>query len=207
MIVIEKFPVVLFANFRTGSTVLGNYLANKYDLTYFAEPARPAVPHPSLGVHHNGVNLNFYNFYHHSNSNRFLVKFMPQQINALNPYKDLLFGNSFKIKLTRQNKIDQIASLYISKKQKKFAQFVNSSNVNEYSVEIDHSMLISSINTITNQNFMLEHLNITYDYECTYESLGYIPDQVYEKTIYPVNYSEIKDQICNILASSNSSWN
>ena len=194
---INKWPVIIVANYRTGSTVYATHLAKHYNVTLFLEPwhqKRNRGPH--WGPHVNGLKKDFYNHYH-SNDNRYILKFMPDQINKFTPYDKLLKSNCYKIKLYRESDIDSVVSKYVASMKEKWWTSSDES-VQKYTLDIDNDMILSAISNITQNNFWLNELNVDYDEVITYESLGIITTTEYVKTYMPDNIADIRNRVIEI---------
>lgn len=194
---ITQWPAIIVANYRTGSTVYATHLAKQHDVPYYLEPwHRPDLRGDSWGPHVNGMKQNFYDHYR-SGDKKYILKFMPDQINKFTPYAGLLKSNCFKIKLYRENEIDNIISNYVALLRKKWWSQSNDTFEN-YTLDIDDSRINRSIHNITQNNFWLHSLNIEYDEIITYESLGMIPSDDYVKTHMPDNLEDIRKRITEI---------
>jgi len=194
---ITKWPAIIVANYRTGSTVYATHLANLNNVPCYLEPWHPARKRDeNWGPHVNGIKQNFYDHYH-SNDNRYILKFMPDQINKLTPYDRLLNSNCFKIKLYREDEIDSIVSNYVGTMRKKWWTTSNEFP-KKYTLEIDDNFILISISIITQNNFWLHSLDIEYDETITYESLGTISASKFIKTHMPDNIADIRNRVIEI---------
>jgi hypothetical protein len=191
---ITRWPAIIVANYRTGSTVYATHLAETHNVPYYLEPWQRSVDRNSnYGPHVNGMKQNFYDHYH-SGDNRYVLKLMPEQISKCTPYDILLKSDSFKIKLYRENEIDSIVSHYIGKMRKKWwTEF--GEKTEDYILDVDNGHIAGSAFAITQNNFLLHNLDYDYDEVITYESLGYIPNLRYVKTHMPNNINEIKKAV------------
>jgi len=194
---ITRWPAIIIANYRTGSTVYATHLAEKHNVPHYLEPwQRVTNRGPDYGPHINGLKQNFYDQYHNSDTN-YVLKFMPDQLNKCTPYSKLLESDCFKIKLYREDEIDNIVSQYVGKMRKKWwTKF--GEKVQQYELEIDEDNIVNSIATITQNNFLLHNLDYEYDEVITYESLGYVSPVHYVKTHMPDNLEDIRNRIIEI---------
>jgi hypothetical protein len=199
---VDRFPIVVFANFRTGSTHLASYLAKTYNLKFFDEPFyRVNDTHKRKYV---GISTEFNEFYNSGNPN-YVVKFMPNQICAGSHYEHILASSAYKIRLTRNNIIDTITSFYIATSRKKFHRFLDDDS-ERFHIELDYKMMLSSINLIRNNDFILRKLNIEYDLTLTYEDIFTkydIPETITLPYDKPENYTEIHEKISAIYKAIN----
>jgi hypothetical protein len=194
---INRWPAIIVANYRTGSTVYATHLAKQHNVPYYLEPwNRPELRGDNWGPHVNGMKQNFYEQFH-SRDNKYILKFMPDQINKFTPYAMLLKSNCFKIKLYRENEIDNIISNYVAAVRKKWWAHPTETFEN-YTLKIDDSQINKSIGVTTQNNFWLHSLNVEYDEILTYESLGIIPPEDYIKTHMPDNLEDIRNRITEI---------
>lgn len=187
MIEITKLPIIIYSNYRTGSTALSNTLARtKNNLINFIEPhanPQPIRPYSQL-----------IDFVKNKESN-FIVKFMPDQV-PLNPvYQTLLDEDNFKIRLMRRNKVNQIASHYIAEQTRQFSIPLGNV-VDDYSVNIDIPQILISMDILGNNDKILIESTLQFDLNLYYEDLQF--DSSYTLSIptkQPKNYNEICDTI------------
>ena len=194
---ITRWPAIIIANYRTGSTVYATHLAKQHNVQYYLEPWHQLeLRGDTWGPHVNGTKQNFYDHYH-SSDNKYILKFMPEQISKFTPYAMLFKSICFKIKLYRENEIDNILSHYVAKIRKKWWANPNETFEN-YTIAVDDLQIDKSIFCITQNNFWLDSLNVEYDEIITYESLGMIPANDYVKTHMPDNLEDIRKRITEI---------
>lgn len=194
---ITRWPAIIVANYRTGSTVYATHLAKQYNVPVYLEPwVRYSERGENWGDHVNGLKQNFYNHFHSGGTN-YILKFMPDQINKFTPYAMLLKSNCFKVKLYRENEIDNIISNYVGSLRKKWWTRPTETFEN-YTLDIDDLKIKGEILHIAQNNFWLHSLNIEYDAVITYESLGIIPSKDYIKTHMPDNLEDIRNRITEI---------
>ena len=190
---VTKFPIVILSNYRTGSSALAIKISKKYSLKCFSEPCHNDNI-TELDFH----KMEFMRFYTQHFNNNFLIKFMPSQINCWNPYEEILSRNKFLIKLRRHNKIEQIASLYIANKRKKFFK-LKTEKIEKYFLEINTFDLTQCCITVIRNDFFLEKLPYKEDMNLVYEDLGFISDTDHVLSDQPENMEEIKEEIRKIL--------
>jgi LPS sulfotransferase NodH len=181
MVKVNKKPIVILANYRTGSSPLACSIA-AYNYV---------VPHyePNLFCDRKTKFLESYN-----NGNEFLVKFMPDQISAFGIYQELLARDCYKIKLYRKNKVEQIASYYISAMRDKWWT-IKDEYEKDYSLNIDIDVIQQSIKRITTVDYMLDSIDLKFDLVLSYEDLGIIKNTNTIRTKQPVNVEIIKNII------------
>jgi LPS sulfotransferase NodH len=197
---ITKWPVVIIASPRTGSTALAKYLADKNQVPYFLEPWHSSINRGlnwEESVH--GVKKNFYDFYKNKEHNKYLLKIFADQINCFTPYEEIL-NSCFKIRLTRENVIDQHVSRYISMQNNKWRQDTNE-KIKPYTVEIDTNIMLDCIAANSNLDYLIRNLNIKWDADITYESLDFTQQGRDAKTYPPTNLEEIRSKIIEIYNS------
>jgi LPS sulfotransferase NodH len=186
VITIPKWPVVIFASPRTGSTVLGEYLSNIHNTLYYNEP----------NLHPEEMKKFLNNF---TLENNFVLKIMAEMIrNRQYPayiMEKMLSNNCFKIKLTRKNVVEQIASFYTCRNRKIWGYDENNyKNWNNTNIDIDYPEIKYSIRWVTYQNKLLDH--IVADISLSYEDLPTMESRS-KKTPRPANYNELIDIISN----------
>lgn len=156
---ITRWPVVIYANYRSGSNVLGKSLAAEHGAKWHPEPIKDITRCTSF--------LNQY----HSNDRRYIVKFMPDQKDKIKETKDILNSDCFKIRLIRKDEFEQIVSYYIASCRDQWVQ--DTSTVEEYTMGIDYNMLDFVIDTIKKNNKKLHEDQTIFDYTLFYEDLSF----------------------------------
>lgn len=189
---VTKFPIVIVSGFRTGSTALGKYLSNRYNIHFFSEPFQ-------------NKNVHIYDEYKKNyiskilkNEKKFVLKFMPCQISDFNNYSDMLLEENYKIRLSRDNKVDQIASLYVAEKRNIFFKLKNDI-VKSFTVPIDLKFLSLIVQIVLRDDYLLRELPYKYDLTLSYENLGFIEGTQHVLSDQPENMEEIKEEIRKIL--------
>lgn len=173
---INKTPVIILGLPRTGSGVLSGHIALKYNLKKISEP--------TLNKEKTDVFLHHYN----SNSKNYVVKVLIDQLDLLPQYRMLLNSpDTFKIKLTRDNKQEQIISHYISIVTGWY-QYTKEQAPDNYNVKIDLPLIDQCINNIKLWDSLLDQQNFNYDLNMTYESLGILEVPSHVKSIQPNNF-------------------
>jgi hypothetical protein len=170
--------VIIFSSYRTKSTALCDYISKKYKLPNFDEGFHIALPDKTA------------RFLEHKGN--YVIKIMPDQIT--DKHSDIinrLVSNSFVIKLSRINVIEQIASFYICCETNKWHYKKTELDI-EYKIDItDNDYPFNHIISINNQ---LKNLTYRYDLELTYEDLGLL-DTNYKIYNKPINYVELIEMI------------
>jgi len=188
---VDRFPIVILANFRTGSSALADHLGNKYSIPVFSEP----FTNSTVGSI-NRFKVHFMKTY--KNSSNYVVKFMGIQINDLNPYEKLLDMDSYRIRLSRRDKVAQISSLYIAQKRSKFFKYIGDTT-EKYYLPIDRVVLLDALAAIMRNDFYLRKLPYSYSLDLEYEDLGFIEDTKHVLSDNPENIEEIREEIRKIL--------
>ena len=189
---VDRFPIVILANFRTGSSALADHLGNKYSIPVFSEPFH----NENLGLF-DEHKINFISALINGND-RFVIKFMPNQISGFNNYEQMLDQSGFRIRLNRTNKIEQIVSLYVAEKRNKFFKLHNEEK-ERYTLNIDKKHLYKLSHVILRNDFLLRTLPYTYDLDLTYEDLGFIENTDHVLSDQPENIEEIREEVRRIL--------
>ena len=187
---ISKWPVIIFASPRTGSTILGEHIANIHNALYYNEPnMRPEEMKTFL----NNFTLD----------NKFVVKLMAEMLgNDQYPnhiMKKMLSNECFKIKLTRKNIVEQIASFYTSRNRKTWVY--DETNYNQWNntcIDINYPEIEHSIKWVSYQNKLLD--KVVADISLSYEDLPTI-ESTFKKTPKPTNYPLLVDIIKQLYGS------
>jgi hypothetical protein len=185
---LKKFPIIIFSNYRTGSTALGYYLAKKTGLPFLNEP---------IYEHHKKY-LDLLLSYRESDNKNYILNFMAEHAEQDDFYKKILEEDSFKIKLQRKNKIDQISSFYIAYMTDNWAT-INTTNVNEYDIKIDLYAIKHAIKKILYSDSLLDSCKTKFDFSLIYEDLGFLDDIHLKLTIPPKNITLIKKLVKTLL--------
>jgi hypothetical protein len=182
MIDIDRWPAIIFTNYRSGSTEFGYQLANKYQVDYF--------PEPSGRKNLNGYDVDLLDSFLKSyNSGKFILKFMPDQLKGMPEYQALYNSDCFKIKLTRKSEFNQIVSFYIAVKTGNWGQ---TNQIDQYSVDIDKTIIKHSIDIIVSNNNILKYSSVKFDQELEYENLDFEASKHNYKTTPPSNIDDIR---------------
>jgi hypothetical protein len=100
----------------------------------------------------------------------------------------------FKIRLYREDKIEQIVSYYIaSMTETWFRQ--QGDKENKYFLPFDEGKAINAINRILHNDVILDQLPVQFDVTTSYEKLGFIENTTLVKTIPPTNIRSIRSFI------------
>lgn len=178
---VTKFPVVIFASPRTGSTALGHHIHNQYpELKYFIEP------------NFSNTEMEDYLEYSKSNNN-YIVKLMAS-FNIYYP-RTILSNDVFKIKISRRNVVEQIASFYVAR-QKDIWDY-NQVNYNDSKdIVIELSEVRKCIFMVMDERNILDR--ITTDIELFYEDFAEFnsPTNITPK---PSNYPLLLDTISKLI--------
>lgn len=207
MLLIKKFPVIIVATPRTGSTALLKKVAQEYSLRQIAEPYMPIKEILNLPTHkQKGIASDRQKLLSclEKNENKFVLKLMVSELSYITPYPNILQTEAYKIQLMRQNVDQQIASLYIATETARYHQTANQ-QVFDFILPIKKMQLINCIETIYHSNFICENLPYRFDQKIWYEDLGFMPNAYTADGSYmtitckPTNYNEILQEINNLL--------
>jgi hypothetical protein len=182
--------IVLFSNYRTGSTVLGLSISTLMNLKYFPEVFLPnnTDMHDKLWK-----SINY--------GRKVLISIQGDQFNERARYflnHKFVLGNCYSVKLYRKNFIDQLTSFYIANKIGKFSHYAEDL-VSSYEVAIDYSLVNECFNHILESNKLLDSLTGPFDLTLTYEEhvsmLATKLNSKFLKTPVPKNYKNVRDEI------------
>lgn len=154
----NKKSILLLANFRTGSSDYSYKLATDNDMHWLPEPH---LESPRLELLDKLINT----------EELFVVKLMPEHIDLNNHYRTIVTSDCYKIKLTRESKIDQIVSHYIGLMTLVWNSADPFARGEKYSVGISEDAVTTAIETIMRNDKLLDTLGIQFDEEITYEEL------------------------------------
>jgi hypothetical protein len=105
---INKFPVMVVGNYRSGTTYLCQAISIKYNLKSFPEPTIPMLRFNDIKP------VEELRKFVSSKNEKFVLKILADQMDNIPEYKQI-WENSYKIIVYRENKIDQILSYYIAR--------------------------------------------------------------------------------------------
>ena len=190
MFEITKFPAVVFSSPRSGCTALANYLATVHNLKFFNE----------------NVNSEFAAYANTNNDyllkvmmefvidGRFSKEELPQWL------KDRILGEDvFKIRISRNSLIDQVASKYVARARDHY--MFHKFTINEYRyleeepIPISLPDIINDIRDMRKCNIGLKYYNTNYNLDLVYENLPFFEEVECVKTPLPTNYRELKREI------------
>ena len=175
---IHKLPIVIVATARSGSTSLGLALARHYKVQWLNEPYHfPDTAHQLSA--------------HHVNKIPYVTKFLIHQLPALEIHQTILNSDCFKIKLLRNNLVDQIVSLYIGEQTNNWSQ--QELSIPDYTVALDSQSMFRTVFNVCYNNKKLENLKINFDLELSYENLNFkeTSEKIKFKTSPPTNINDI----------------
>ena len=175
---IHKLPIVIVATARSGSTSLGLALARHYKVQWLNEPYHfPDTAHQLSD--------------HHVNKIPYVTKFLIHQLPALEIHQTILNSDCFKIKLLRNNLVDQIVSLYIGEQTNNWSQ--QELSIPDYTVALDSQSMFRTVFNVCYNNKKLENLKINFDLELSYENLNFkeTSEKIKFKTSPPTNINDI----------------
>ena len=192
---IKLFPIIIYASPRTGCSVVGDVLSEKYpQLRYFNEPF--------------AQNNNDFIQYATVNS-LYIVKTMSYDVFEKNlfqqcPYKivDDFQNKGFKIRVRRRNLVEQITSNYIAATRNMW--IYNIYTLKEFGLEgqyrreilpIDLRKIRQSITAIKMRNQSIDNIPVKIDLDLWFEDLDGIDSETVVKTPQPANYNDIKKAI------------
>lgn len=173
---IKNKPIVILANYRTGSSVLARKIALDNNILCFPEPTITEERKEDFLKHYN-------------KTSEYVVKFMPDQIDTFDLYKELLDSNCYKIKLTRTNIVEQIASYYIAKVRDKWWT-TEMEQETDYFVPIEKELLKQTVDHILLINSLLKNYT-GFDQELRYEDIGILKDIDRKISLKPKNIKHL----------------
>ena len=181
MINVDKLPIVIIANYRTGSSELGRQLAKHHNVHWIPEPCHFPINQALLE--------NCYN-----SKINYVTKFIVDQILLLPIHQQVIDSDSFKICLTRQDKLAQAVSYYIARQCNTWRQ--TSPAVPTYSVAIDERVMQEVDQILTQNDQLLDNLSTVCDLVTSYEELEL--DQLVETDNYKTTAPDNLDQVIDL---------
>ncbi len=182
-----RYPVVILASPRSGSTALANHIHGKLeDVLLFQEP--------------DSILPWFSNFLETAKTtNQYVVKI---QTNRLNLYPkemlDYLIHSSepYRVCIRRRNKIEQSLSRYIATIRNKWVY--QTTGISEDIIPINNARIKNHIQLLETEIAILDSIGATYDTTIWYEDFDFSElDGV--KTPKPKNYEELYTAFTNII--------
>lgn len=191
---ITQFPILVLANYRTGSSTLTWNLSKKYNLEYFSEPLRETNSEELMKRLSEKIE---------NKENNFIIKFMPDQINDCELYQNIYNSDCYKIKLQRRDKVAQILSYYTSYVTGVWhSDYPDERGKNykgkHYSIPTYYDDINFSIDLILDNDKRFDNIDIKFDQELYYEDIDFVNDWLI-KMNPPVNYNGMYSYIKHIM--------
>ena len=164
--------ILVFANYRTGSTAFCDWLSKKVGLINYDEAFHPFSQQK----------IDYKN-------NKCIIKIMPGHTLPMD-FDDLV-KKSFVIGIQRRSLIEQIASFYICDKTRHWHQHKNERTY-KYQIEIDMLGIEDQISYILEMQEDYKKLPYLKDLEIYYEDIGgLLNESKYAESPKPSNYNEL----------------
>ena len=180
--------VLIFSQFRSGSTALADHISKKLDVTNFDEAFHNCYPQRNR------------DFLDHL-PKRCVFKVTGDQAGQAPAHVlDRLWNDCYVIKLSRQNLLDQCTSWVISERGNTVWHQKRGQQVNDYTVNIERNWFQLHINQIIRTNRMHNefHHPKGFDLELEYEKIT-IPKSDYQPRKRPDNYTQVRNSVAEIL--------
>ena len=184
---IKKRPIVIISGPRTGSTALAYYVANLYPtVPFFNEPNfTPALMDK------------FIDYSIETKKNDYILKLLGSALNSYpaDTIATIFSNETFKIKISRKNIIEQIASYYIAYYRDMWIYTKDDGTYQDLAtidIEFDLLKIRHSIGRVLHDNDILS--KISADAELYYEDFTDILSPI-KKTPLPTNYDSLIDII------------
>jgi hypothetical protein len=182
MIQPDKLPIVIIANYRTGSSALASSFSRNLKLLPFQEP------------HYRPDYMLSFKQCLSDGKKSFVLKAIAEQLDTIEEYKSVFDSNCFKIKLYRENKIEQIVSYYIATMTDTWGHYIDTPK-QLYFVPYDDKIAKYAVDRILLNDRILDNLDVEFDITTTYEQLGLIENTKLIKTMQPTNLRKIRQFI------------
>ena len=180
---ISKLPIVIIASSRSGSSALAQHISSLYNIKNWSEPTRDVEEFEKFKQYITRGNINY------------VLKIISYQISSTEIYQTILANDCYKIKLTRENKLDQIVSHYIGHCTQVWNSTDQYARGVQYTVPADIKLINDAIQTVIFNDKVFDGLGIEFDETLTYEELishTNLDSTGLAKIIPPTNYNEIK---------------
>ena len=178
----NKRPIVIVASTRSGSTAFASYIGEMYKIKIWSEPS------------FNTEGFEAFNRWLKAENTDYVLKIIAHQLVNNKVIQTILKTDCYKIKLTRENKIDHIVSQYIANSTCIWNSGDRYARGVEYIVDIDMNLINLTIKDVINNDRVFDNLDIKFDETHTYEQLINTVDldsTGMVKIISPTNYDEI----------------
>lgn len=187
---VTKFPIVIIAPPRSGSSVICSQIGLDLNIKYFNDV--------TYSTDKNEMS-NFLEFI--DKTDQYVVKFHAFDINKY-PKRliDRIFQNeTYNVKVVRGNLPLHVASIYTARKRNLY--HYDHVNLEYYRspIEIDRLYIAKCISVVKGNIKELEHIPVEFDKTIIYEDYNY-RDDVIIKTPLPSNYNELLEEIKKELA-------
>jgi len=182
----NKRPIVIVASTRSGSTAYASYIGLMHKIKIWSEPS------------FNIEGLESFKRWLKAENTDYVLKVIAHQLVDNEIFQTILKTDCYKIKLTRANKIDHIASQYIAHSTWIWNSGDRYARGVEYTVDIDMNLVKDTIKDVLNNDRIFDNLDIKFDETLTYEELidtVNLDSTGMVKIISPTNYDEIKQVI------------
>lgn len=179
----NKRPIVIVASTRSGSTAFASYIGKMHKIKIWMEPSFTTEGFEAFERWLKAKNTDY------------VLKIISYQIANNEVYKTILEDDCYKIKLTRSNKIEQIASHYIGHSTWIWNSHDRYARGEQYTVPVDMKLVNDVIKTVIFNDNIFNNLDIKFDETHTYEEListMNLDSTGIVKIIPPTNYNEIK---------------
>ena len=182
---VETRPIVIVSNYRTSSSALARHLSKKYEIDFFTEPMIWRLYYGKFSDRVDEGDTNF------------VLKIIADQMDDCKYYREILSRECYKIKLTKRNVPEQIASFYIATKTQQWSQTTNETRKPRH-IRIIRSHLLRAMNTILHNNTLLDESNILFDEVIYSEDLPFLDKSDQVPSTKPTNYQAIYDAACRL---------
>jgi hypothetical protein len=179
----NKRPIVIVASARSGSSAFASYVGRMHKIKIWSEPS------------FNIEGLESFKKWLKAENTNYVLKIITYQLVDNELFQTILKTDCYKIKLTRSNKVEQIASHYIGHCTDIWNAPDKYARGTEYTVPVDLTLINSIINVVVTNDKLFDSFDIKFDETLTYEELIStinLDNTGVVKIIPPTNYNEIK---------------
>ena len=179
----NKRPIVIVASARSGSSAFASYVGRMHKIKIWSEPS------------FNIEGLESFKKWLKAENTNYVLKIITYQLVDNELFQTILKTDCYKMKLTRSNKVEQIASHYIGHCTDIWNATGKYARGTEYTVPVELTLINSIINVVVTNDKLFDSFDIKFDETLTYEELIStinLDNTGVVKIIPPTNYNEIK---------------
>lgn len=182
----ESQSILILANYRVGSTALGDVISTKRNVINLGESFHPEIKGQ----------------YDIKNGRKKLIKVMPDHVRNIPPDTwDWMLKEFYVLGITRRCFPDQLVSFYISHQTSVWSQMADNSSIGV--VAIDNNKIIDVARYLQKLNVLQDTMKHLCDQWLTYEDIrSGLELSRYKKHMPPDNIEELKKAVDHVLKTT-----